>query len=39
MDLTGNHDYQQLLEEISGSYIQGQVRAAQAVNLVLIDTY
>ncbi len=39
MDLTGNHDYQQLLEEISGSYIQGQVRAAEAVKLVLIDTY
>jgi hypothetical protein len=39
MNLTGKHDYQQLLEEISGSYIQGQVRAAQAVNLVLIDTY
>ena len=31
--------YQQLLAQISGTFSQGQARAAQAVNTVLIDTY
>ncbi len=31
--------YGRLLEKISGAYSQGQARAAQAVNSVLIDTY
>jgi predicted nuclease of restriction endonuclease-like (RecB) superfamily len=43
MELTPNlpnsPDYQQLLAQISGTFSQGQARAAQAVNTVLIDTY
>ncbi|WP_310645426.1 PDDEXK nuclease domain-containing protein [Limnohabitans sp.] len=34
-----NPGYQQLLAQISGTFSQGQARAAQAVNTVLIDTY
>ena len=43
MELTPNTpnspDYQQLLAQISGTFSQGQARAAQAVNTALIDTY
>ena len=39
MELTQTGGYRQLLEEISGAYTQGQVRAVQAVNAQLIETY
>jgi len=39
MELTGTDSYRHLLEEISGIYTQGQVRAVQAVNTQLIETY
>ena len=38
-ELTQTNSYRQLLEEISGAYTQGQVRAVQAVNAQLIETY
>ena len=38
-ELTQTGGYRQLLEEISGAYTQGQVRAVQAVNAQLIETY
>lgn len=36
---TGALGYQRLLEQISGTFSQGQARAAQVVNTILIDTY
>jgi hypothetical protein len=39
MELTRTDGYGQLLEQISRTYTQGQVRAVQAVNTQLIDTY
>ena len=39
MDLTRGDGYPQLLEQISGTYTQGRVRAVQAVNAHLIETY
>jgi hypothetical protein len=32
-------DYQQLLGKISDTYVSGQVRATQAVNIQLLETY
>lgn len=37
--LTASPDYLTLLEQISGTYTQGRVRAMQAVNDQLIETY
>ena len=39
MELTGADGYHELLEQISQTYIQGRVRAMQAVNTQLIETY
>ena len=39
MELTKTDGYQQLLEQISDAYTQGRVRAVQAVNTQLIETY
>ena len=39
MELTHTDSYQQLLEQISDAYTQGRVRAVQAVNAQLIETY
>ncbi|MCP5320282.1 MAG: DUF1016 domain-containing protein [Pseudomonadales bacterium] len=39
MELTRTDGYQQLLEQISDAYTQGRVRAVQAVNTQLIETY
>jgi predicted nuclease of restriction endonuclease-like (RecB) superfamily len=39
VDLTRSDGYQQLLDQISDAYTQGRVRAVQAVNAQLIDTY
>ena len=39
MELTHTDGYRQLLEQISGTYTQGRVRAVQAVNTQLIETY
>ncbi len=39
MALTANDGYQQLLATISDTYTQGQTRAAQAVNVHLVETY
>ncbi len=39
MELTGTDSYRQLLEQISGTYTEGRVRAVQAVNTYLIETY
>lgn len=39
MDLTLNNQYQHLLEQLSHTYVQGQQRAAQAVNTQLVETY
>jgi len=39
MELTGTDSYRQLLEQISGTYAEGRVRAVQAVNTQLIETY
>lgn len=39
MELTPTDGYRQLLEQISGTYTQGRVRAVQAVNAQLIETY
>lgn len=39
MELTRADGYQQLLEQISDAYTQGRVRAVQAVNTQLIETY
>lgn len=39
MDLTHSDGYRHLLEQISDTYTQGRVRAAQAVNSQLIETY
>jgi predicted nuclease of restriction endonuclease-like (RecB) superfamily len=39
MELTGTDGYRQLLEQISGTYTEGRVRAVQAVNTQLIETY
>ena len=39
MELTRNDGYRQLLEQISGVYTQGQIRAVQAVNTQLVETY
>jgi hypothetical protein len=39
MALTTNDGYQQLLATISDTYTQGQTRAAQAVNVHLVETY
>ncbi len=39
MDLTQTDGYQHLLAQISDTYTQGQVRAVQAVNAQLIETY
>jgi hypothetical protein len=37
--LTASPDYQTLLEQISGTYTHGRVRAVQAVNDHLVATY
>jgi len=37
--LSGDDSYRQLLQQISEIYTQGRVRAVQAVNAQLIDTY
>jgi predicted nuclease of restriction endonuclease-like (RecB) superfamily len=37
--LASSSDYQALLEQISGTYTQGRVRAARAVNDQVIETY
>ncbi len=39
MALTNDAGYQQLLAQISGTFGQGQARAAQAVNTALVSTY
>jgi predicted nuclease of restriction endonuclease-like (RecB) superfamily len=39
MELSTDGGYQQLLAKISDTYTQGQVRAAQAVNAQLVETY
>ena len=39
MELTQTSGYRQLLEQISDAYTQGRVRAVQAVNTQLVDTY
>jgi predicted nuclease of restriction endonuclease-like (RecB) superfamily len=39
MELTHTDSYRQLLEQISDAYTQGRVRAVQAVNAQLIETY
>jgi len=39
MALTHTDNYRQLLEQISDAYTQGRVRAVQAVNAQLIETY
>lgn len=39
MELTRTDGYRQLLEQISDAYTQGRVRAVQAVNAQLIETY
>ncbi|MBP9128406.1 MAG: DUF1016 family protein [Elusimicrobia bacterium] len=39
MELTPTDDYRRLLEQISDTYLRGQVRAVQAVNVQLIETY
>jgi len=39
MELTHTDGYRQLLEQISDAYTQGRVRAVQAVNAQLIETY
>lgn len=39
MDLTHSDGYRHLLEQISDTYTQGRVRAVQAVNAQLIETY
>ncbi len=39
MDLNTTDSYHHLLETISETYIQGQVRAMQAVNTQLVQTY
>ncbi len=39
MELTTTDGYRQLLEQISDTYRQGQIRAIQAVNAQLIETY
>ena len=39
MDLTHSDGYRHLLEQISDTYTQGRVRAVQAVNSQLIETY
>ena len=39
MELTTTDGYRQLLEQISDTYRQGQIRAVQAVNAQLIETY
>jgi len=39
MELTGTDDYRQLLQQISDVYTEGRVRAVQAVNAPLIETY
>ena len=39
MELTPTDGYRQLLEQISGAYTQGRVRAVQAVNAQLIEAY
>ena len=38
-DLTTIDGYQDLLEQISQTYIEGQVQAIQAVNVRLLETY
>lgn len=39
MDLSIEAGYRQLLEQISGAYALGRVRAGQAVNAQLVETY
>jgi hypothetical protein len=39
MELSADDGYLQLLEQISDTYTRGRVRAVQAVNTQLIDTY
>ena len=39
MEVTHTDGYRQLLEQISDAYTQGRVRAVQAVNAQLIETY
>ena len=39
MELTGTDSYRHLLKQISGTYTVGRVRATQAVNTQLIETY
>ena len=39
MELTSTDSYRHLLEQISGTYTEGRVRAVQAVNTQLIETY
>jgi hypothetical protein len=39
MELSATDGYRDLLEQISRTYTQGRVRAVQAVNAHLIETY
>ena len=39
MDLTADSEYQRLLGRISGEYTAGQIRAHQAVNAEITDTF
>ena len=39
MELIATDDYQQLLKQISDTYTQGRIRAVQAVNVQITETY
>jgi predicted nuclease of restriction endonuclease-like (RecB) superfamily len=39
MELIATDDYQQLLKQISNTYTQGRIRAIQAVNVQITETY
>lgn len=39
MELIATDDYQQLLKQISDTYTQGRIRAIQAVNIQITETY
>lgn len=39
MELIATDDYQQLLKQISDTYTQGRIRAIQAVNVQITETY
>lgn len=39
MELIASHDYRHLLEQISDTYTQGRIRAVQAVNAQITETY